>query len=70
MVIQYICFIKNKILQEEIINCDKCGKNKIKKHMKKERKAVFLEELDYYSKNGIKASEYVYKDITDGLFKM
>lgn len=38
--------------------------------MKKERKAVFLEELDYYSKNGIKASEYVYKDITDGLFKM
>ena len=31
---------------------------------------IFLEELDYYSKNGIKASEYVYKDITDGLFKM
>lgn len=39
-------------------------------YMKQEREAVFLEELDYYSENGIKASEYVYKDITDGLFKM
>lgn len=31
-------FIKNKILQEKIINCDKCGKNKIKKTYEKGKK--------------------------------
>ena len=39
-------------------------------YMKQEREMVFSEELDYYSENGIKASEYVYKDIIDGLFNM
>lgn len=39
-------------------------------YMKQERETVFSEELDYYSENGIKASEYVYKDIIDGLFNM
>lgn len=39
-------------------------------YMKQEREAIFSEELDYYSYNGIKASEYVYKDIIGGLLKV
>ena len=39
-------------------------------HMKQEREKIFSEELDYYSDNGIKASEYVYRDIVDNLLKM
>lgn len=39
-------------------------------YMKQQREEIFSEELDYYSKNGIKASEYVYKDIVDGVFRL
>lgn len=39
-------------------------------YMKQQREEIFSEELDYYSKNGIRASEYVYKDIVDGVFRL
>ena len=39
-------------------------------YMRQEREKIFSEELDYYSDNGIKASEYVYRDIVDNLLKM
>ena len=41
------------------------GENDYNKHI---REDIFTKELDYYTLNGIKASEYVYKDITSSLF--
>lgn len=39
-------------------------------YMKLEREKIFNEELNYYSDNGIKASEYVYSDIIHSLLRM
>ncbi len=46
-------------IQNVVINGDD-----VKKDIRNE---VFYRELDYYGKNGIKASEYIYKDICNGL---
>lgn len=50
-----------RFLQEVILDGEDTKKTK--------RKEIYCEELDYYSKNGCKASDYIYRDLCQELFE-